>query len=104
METGKTAEQNLPHSAPIHVMDREADQYLLLNNMISSNYRFVIRTRVDRAIEWQQEKRRTLKHAIASMRGQMTREVNLSRKDPSSGSDFNQDACRKAVCLRRMAQ
>ena len=75
-------EQQLgPNSGAIHVMDREADQYLLLSRMMEADCRFVIRISHDRRIK-SEEKGRTLKHALEPLQGRFQQEVPLTAKAP----------------------
>jgi hypothetical protein len=75
----------------IHVMDREADDYELLAQMLNAGEHFVVRQRFDRLLELSQEARREgaprkVHEALAEAKVQFEREVPLSpRKKDRSG-------------------
>ena len=66
----------------IHVMDREADDYALLSDMIEHNHRFVIRSSYDRRTENEQLKISDVLQTTSFIEG--TREISLSKRDSSS--------------------
>lgn len=65
----------------IHVMDREADDYLLLTRLIQNGHRFVIRARHNRHVEID-GKDATLKQALVGLNGRVTRKINMGRRQP----------------------
>jgi len=77
-------EQLDDESSVIHVMDREADQYLLLARLIENKFRFVIRNRHDRRIELADYKGSTLKHALTPLTGVFDKQVPLTAKAPKA--------------------
>lgn len=66
----------------IHVMDREADNYVLFARLIDGGSHFVIRLRHDRLIELEGEKEPTLRKALASLSGCVRRQVTLGPREP----------------------
>lgn len=69
-------------SRAVHVMDREADNYVLLARMRHAEHNFVIRARHDRRIELEGMKEPTLKHELSRLEGRVLRTVTLSPRDP----------------------
>lgn len=71
-------------TSPIHVMDREADSYLLFAKLKRHQFRFVSRIRSNRRIQ-STEERGKLFGFMAKMEATFTREVTLSaREGPNS--------------------
>lgn len=65
-------------ASAIHVMDREADDYTLLCQLIEGKERFVIRARIDRILD--DETRSRLSDAVRTVVRQLERDVNLSKR------------------------
>jgi hypothetical protein len=63
--------------AAIHVMDREADSYALLAQLVSAGRRFTIRLRQNRRLD---DDEATLVGALAGLPDQLCRRVQLSRR------------------------
>jgi hypothetical protein len=68
-------------SQVVHVMDREADGYLLLESMVSTGRAFVIRVQHERVLE---EAPYSLRAAIDQVEGRVEREVPLSARSDRS--------------------
>src|SRR5262249_55704431 len=66
----------------VHVMDREADDYVLLTRLVQGGHRFVIRAQYDRHVEIEGHDKPTLRHALAGLTGQVTRQITLGRREP----------------------
>lgn len=66
----------------IHVMDREADNFVLFARLLEGGHRFVIRCKHDRRIKLDGRKAPTLKNELARLEGRVTREVALGPRDP----------------------
>ncbi len=64
----------------LHVMDREADQYVVLARCVWSKYRFVVRSRHVRRLA--DDPTETILHAVRKIPGIFCRRVPLSAKDP----------------------
>lgn len=69
-------------AATIHVMDREADNYVLFARMLAGGHRFVIRGKHDRRIKLDGRKDPTLKHELARLSGRVTRRITIGPRDP----------------------
>lgn len=74
------AEQLPREASAIHVMDREADNYLLLARLIEGKHRFVIRLKHDRRIELDGSKDPTLQHALSPLTARVSRQITVRRK------------------------
>ncbi len=66
----------------IHVMDREADDYVLLTRLIQAGHRFVIRAQYNRQIEVNRYKDATLTKALTGLSGRVTRQITLGSRKP----------------------
>lgn len=73
-------------SLAIHVMDREADNYLLLARLVGLGHRFVIRVKHDRRIELEGDQEPTLKKELARLEGRVTRQITIGPREPKSFS------------------
>ncbi len=72
---------------PVHVMDREADDYRLFVRLTEGSHRFVIRVGKDRLLQTQDAPHvRKLSQALETTRAQAAREVALSRRGKSHRS------------------
>jgi hypothetical protein len=75
--------QRLPSGTQaIHVMDREADNYVLLAKMVAAQHRFVIRMQHDRRVDLDGHKDPTLRHALAGLQGRVTRGITIAPREP----------------------
>lgn len=74
--------QRLAHKSVVHVMDREADDYWLFHNLISSGERFVVRARIkgERTRMLVDDDFRQLHEAVASLETVVERDVELSKR------------------------
>jgi transposase-like protein len=74
--------QRLAHKSVVHVMDREADDYWLLHNLISKGERFVVRARIKgaRTRMLVDDDFRQLHEAVASMETVVERDVKLTKR------------------------
>jgi Transposase DNA-binding/Transposase DDE domain len=74
--------QRLAHKSVVHVMDREADDYWLLHNLISRGERFVVRARIKgaRTRMLVDDDFRQLHEAVASMETVVERDVKLTKR------------------------
>jgi hypothetical protein len=70
----------LQGSAAIHVMDSEADAYELLDGLIDSGQRFVIRLKHDRKIRDDDDEQIRLSEKLLQLEGRFVREVQLSAR------------------------
>lgn len=89
----ETEERIGERASPIHVMDREADSYALLSQLLSRRCRFVIRARTDL--------RKTtdgirLTNVTDELAASATREVRLSERKPVSAQKARRLAYRPA--------
>lgn len=66
----------------IHVMDREADNYVLFARLLAGGHRFVIRGKHDRRIKLSGIKDPTLKHELARLTGRVTRQITIAPREP----------------------
>jgi len=64
----------------VHVMDSEADAYVLLAHLVSDNHRFVIRLKHNRKVTDEHGQRIALDTKLLTLSGQLTREVALSTR------------------------
>jgi hypothetical protein len=62
----------------VHVMDSEADAYVLLASLVSDKHRFVIRLKHNRKVTDEHGRRVALDTKLRTLSGQLTREVALS--------------------------
>ena len=62
----------------IHVMDREADEYVLFARLIAHDHRFVIRNRIDRRVVLEGHRQPTMRHALRGQTARLTRTVKLT--------------------------
>src|SRR6266850_12375 len=77
------AEEALEHRAVIHVMDREADDYALLAELIAKRRRFVVRGDAERRLDGADEK---LRHRLEGASAVFFRTVSLAeRTNPKKG-------------------
>ncbi len=78
----KQAEQRLAGKVkPINVMDREADDYELFEQLVKSGSRFVFRLRYDRYVSQEHNPRPShLRTVMEGVESQLVREVPLSRR------------------------
>jgi hypothetical protein len=76
---------------PIHVMDREADDYGLFADLLSQKMRFVVRVRHNRArcknVDASKDEVAGLREILAGLRVKTTREVQLSKRSKPSFPD-----------------
>jgi hypothetical protein len=70
------------HTQAVHVMDREADNYVLFARLIAGGHRFVIRARHDRRIELEGHKEPTLRKALAGLEGRVRRGITIAPREP----------------------
>jgi|GraSoi013_1_40cm_1032412.scaffolds.fasta_scaffold43185_2 hypothetical protein len=83
MRSVDVAEEALQHRAAIHVMDREADDYTLLSELVGNGRRFVIRGHPERRLERGGEK---LQHRLDGASAVFFRSVCLAeRAKPKKG-------------------
>jgi len=66
------------HAAGIHLLDSEADAYLLLEHMVQGGVRFVVRAKYPRTVTAAEGDRRPLANALAQVQGVFERRVALS--------------------------
>lgn len=71
-------------STLVHVMDREADSYVLLARMLANSYRFVIRAQYDRRIQLDGAREPTLKTELRRLEGRMTCQVSIGPREPKA--------------------
>lgn len=73
-----------PSTHAVHVMDREADNYVLMVRMVAAGHRFVIRARHDRRVDGTITgvKEPTLRHELSRLDGKVQRRVTLGPRDP----------------------
>jgi hypothetical protein len=64
----------------VHVMDREADIYLLMAKLMDANASFVIRAKHNRVLQSEEGDGLKLKEALEQVRGQLFRKVPLSKR------------------------
>ena len=69
-------------ASAIHVMDREADIYLLMSKMLQAGRRFVVRASWNRVVLAESGGKGYLFNALASQSPVVEREVSLSRRRP----------------------
>lgn len=85
------AEESLEHPAVIHVMDREADDYVLLAELVAQRRRFVIRGHAERRLERGGEK---LRERLAGASASFFRSVSLTeRTKPKKGHAARGERC-----------
>ncbi|RYG86788.1 IS4 family transposase [bacterium] len=66
---------------PLHIMDREADDYALFARMTEAGHRFVVRSAHDRLLEgWTAKSPAKLRHAAARIECAVPREAKLSKR------------------------
>jgi hypothetical protein len=70
----------LAETSAIHVMDREADDYLLFCQLVASRHRFIIRLTHDRLLTTEGKSKSKLSQAIAQLRCDVERQVRLSKR------------------------
>jgi hypothetical protein len=75
------------HGEVIHVMDREADSYELLANLIEARHRFIIRMQFDRRVEVEGEEEQTMAQQLPKAVVKLVREVPLSARAASNMPD-----------------
>lgn len=73
----ETAELLATHTNVVHLMDREADSYALMSELVRNEVRFVIRARHDRVLGKGVPK---LKETVWAERGELFRKVPLSKR------------------------
>jgi hypothetical protein len=66
------------HAEAVHLLDSEADAYLLLAHMVSHKRRFVVRLKYDRRVTDQAGNRHALGDVLENLEGIFEREVPLS--------------------------
>jgi hypothetical protein len=75
------ASEHLKDAALIHVMDREADDYVLFAHLVAGQHRFVIRSMQDRLLLTEARgDARKLSDAVASIQRVVEREAPLSKR------------------------
>lgn len=78
--------QRLVKANVIHVMDREADDYLLFSQLTAGHHRFIIRLLHNRLLVTEEANNKKLFEAIATLRCDVIRHARLSRRVDSKRS------------------
>jgi hypothetical protein len=75
-------EERLGHQRIVHLMDREADDYWLFDNLTSNGHRFVVRARANgtRTRLLEDDDFRQLHEAVASLEAEVERDVKLAKR------------------------
>lgn len=80
-----TADERLPTRSAVHLMDSEADTYLLLERGVVEDRRFIVRATHDRRLETEEGVTK-LSTLLSTLEGRMERQVELSaRAAPKRG-------------------
>lgn len=81
-ELASEASSRLDRASAVHVMDREADSYVLLARLIDGGHRFVVRVKHDRRIELEGAKQPTLKTELKRLDGLLSRQITVAPREP----------------------
>jgi len=99
----EVAERLTDKTQAIHVMDREADSYELLADLLEHQERFVVRVAHDRLLNKRNPSGEThLYSALAKTEMQLEREVHLSRRGTPRGSKAKRTHPARAGRLARL--
>jgi hypothetical protein len=81
-ETALLASERLQHKNVIHIMDREADDYWLLHQLMSNDQRFIVRARIKgtRTRMLADDDFRQLHEVVASLEAVVERDVKLGQR------------------------
>jgi hypothetical protein len=88
-------------AAVVHLLDSEADAYLLLEHMLTEGARFVVRATHKRKVTCEGEKRQPIEDALRSLEGVFERNVPLSsRPDPAGAKKRKRNLARDVRVAR----
>jgi hypothetical protein len=107
-EMAEESQRRLPAGvAAIHIMDRQADGYWIIENMLARGCRFVIRSAYDRVLrkKGQGEKPPArISEALERVEGVLLREVSISRRSPERANKQHRAREARMAALHVRAQ
>lgn len=79
-ELVSSSAQRLKGANTVHVMDREADDYLLLSQLVAGQHRFIIRLLHDRVLATEDTSKKKLFETVAEVHCDVVRDAPISKR------------------------